>query len=152
MNEPGYEPKAIGERDEPGGEFDRRDMLRMLAGLGIAAAALPAQAQDAAKINPRSYKVVFDNDKIRVLEYESKPGLGICGQGRHYHPAHATVQLTDAKVKITTEGGKVITVDAKAGTVFPSPAEWHTTENVGGAEARAYIIEFKDASWKPSTG
>jgi beta-alanine degradation protein BauB len=132
--------------------FDRRDMLRVLAGLGIAAAALSGEAQDAAKINPRSYKVVFDNDKIRVLEYESKPGLGICGQGRHYHPAHATVQLTDAKVKLTTAEGKIIVVDAKAGTVFPSPAEWHTTENVGGVEARAYIIEFKDADWKPSTG
>jgi beta-alanine degradation protein BauB len=137
--------------DDASGAMDRRDILKIIAGLGLMAGAR-AHAQDATKVNPRSYKVVFENEKIRVLEYVSQPGLGICGQGKHYHPAHATVQLTDAKVKVTTPQGKEITVDAKAGTVFGSPAEWHTTENLGGNEAHAYIIEFKDASWKPSTG
>lgn len=130
---------------------DRRDLLRIFAGLG-AAAALPAVAQDAAKVNPRSYKVVFDNESIRVLEYLSRPGLGICGQGRHYHPSHVTIQLTEAKVLVTTDNGKKEAVDAKAGLVFQSPAEWHVTENVGTTESHAYIVEFKNKNWKPSTG
>ena len=130
----------------------RRDILRILAGIGVtAAAATPALAQDAAKVNPRSYKVVFENERARVLEYVSKPGLGVCGQGRHFHPAHLTIQLTDAKVKIV-QNGKTLVAQAKAGDVFWGPEEWHTVENVGGAEARAYIVELKDASWKPSTG
>jgi beta-alanine degradation protein BauB len=144
-----------GASDGIGENLDRRDLLKLLAGLGLGlgvAASAGVQAQDAARVNPRSYKVVFENEKIRVLEYTSKPGLGICGQGKHYHPAHATVQLTDATVKLTTAQGKQVTVEAKAGTVFGSPAEWHVTENVGGNEAHAYIIEFKDGSWKPSTG
>jgi len=125
--------------------------LQLLAGLSAFAVA-PARSQDAAKVSPRTYKVVFENDKIRVLEYLSRPGLGICGQGRHFHPAHVTMQLSDAKVKVTQEDGKVMMVDAPAGLIFASPAEWHTTENVGGVRAHAYIVEFKDGAWQPSTG
>ncbi|MEO8385011.1 MAG: hypothetical protein ABI583_07210 [Betaproteobacteria bacterium] len=135
--------------------FDRRDLMKLFAGLSAAAtlpASLPAAAQDAAKVNPRSYKVVFDNESIRVLEYLSKPGVGICGQGRHYHPAHVTIQLTDAKVMVTGDDGKKMAVDAKTGMVFQSPPEWHTTENVGSSESHAYIVEFKGKNWKPSTG
>lgn len=130
---------------------ERRRLLQLLAGLGACAAA-PADAQDPAKLSPRTYKVVFENDKIRVLEYLSRPGLGICGQGRHYHPAHVTMQLSPAKVKVTLEDGVVKVAEVPAGKIFASPAEWHTTENVGGALARAYIVEFKDGAWKPSTG
>ncbi|MES2148757.1 MAG: cytoplasmic protein [Pseudomonadota bacterium] len=136
---------------ETAGGADRRRILQILAGLGAAAAA-PVAAQDAAKVSPRTYKVVFENDKIRVLEYVSKPGLGICGQGRHYHPAHVTMQLSDAKVRLTLEDGTVLLKEAPAGAIFASPAEWHTTENVGGAHAHAYIVEFKDTAWRPSTG
>jgi hypothetical protein len=131
--------------------MDRRRLMQMLAGLA-ACAAPPAQGQDAAKVSPRTYKVVFENDQIRVLEYRSKPGLGICGQGRHFHPAHVTMQISDAKVRVTLENGKVITADSPAGRIFASPAEWHTTENIGGALAHAYIIEIKDSAWQPSTG
>jgi hypothetical protein len=36
--------------------------------------------------------------------------------------------------------------------VFFSPAETHSTENIGGAGTRTYIIELKGTEWKPSTG
>jgi hypothetical protein len=36
--------------------------------------------------------------------------------------------------------------------MFWAPAETHTTENVGKGNVRGYIVELKDASWKPSTG
>ena len=133
-------------------ELDRRDILRILAGLGVAAAAFPAGAQDPAKMNPRSYKVLFENERVRVLEYTAKPGLGVCGQGRHFHPAHLSIPLTDGKVKITQPGGKTIVAQGKAGEVFWAPQEWHTVENISGIEMRAYMVELKDKDWKPSTG
>lgn len=132
-------------------EMDRRDILRILAGIGAAAAAMPTAAQDPAKVNPRSYKVLFENERMRVLEYIAKPGLGVCGQGRHYHPGHLSIQLTDAKVKIV-QNGKTVVAQGKAGDMFWSPEEWHTVENIGGAEVHAYMVELKDANWKPSTG
>lgn len=130
----------------------RRASLLRIVLLSCLAWTGTAPAQDAAKVSPRTYKVVFEDDKVRVLEYVSKPGLGICGQGRHYHPAHLTIQLTDAKVKLTRDDGSSSTADVPAGRMFTSPAEWHTTENIGSSSARAYIVEFKDPAWRPSTG
>ena len=131
--------------------LSRRDMLGLLGVMGFASAA-DVSAQDATKLNPRAYRIAFENEKVRVLEYRSRPGLGVCGQGKHSHPAHLSMVLSDAKVKVTTGDGKVLTVEAKAGEMFWSPAEVHTTENISGHSMRSYIIEIKDKDWKPSTG
>jgi beta-alanine degradation protein BauB len=129
----------------------RRQMLAVLAAFGVSATDV-ARGQDAFKVNPRSYKVMFENDKVRVLEYVAGPNLPVCGIGKHSHPQHLTMQLTDAKVKVTGADGKTFVADAKAGDMFWSPAETHTTENLTGTMVRAYIVEMKDKDWKPSTG
>ena len=139
------------EHSARGNAMSRRDALSLLGLMGLVGAN-DAVAQDAAKVNPRSYRVLLENDKLRVLEYRSRPGFGVCGQGKHSHPAHLTVAMTDAKVKVITEDGKVITAEPKAGAVFWSPAETHTTENISGRPMRAYLIEIKDQQWVPSTG
>ena len=130
--------------------ISRRQILGMVS-LLLAAEASDAIAQDAVKANSQSYRVVLENDKVRVLEYVSLPGTGICGIGQHSHPGHVTVQMTPAKVKITSADGKINAIDVKAGTVFWEDAVVHTTENIGGSGSRAFIIEVKDANWKPST-
>jgi hypothetical protein len=129
--------------------LNRRQVLALLAGFGISADAL---AQDAARTDPRSYRVVFENDRVRVLEYVSRPGLGICGQGIHTHPAHLTIPLTEAKAKITLLDGKVIFDHKKAGDMFWEPDVKHKVENIGGSGVSAYLVEMKDKAWQPSTG
>ena len=79
---------------------------------------------------------------MRVLEYNGGPGMGVCGTGIHSHPAHLTVRLTPAKVRIT-QNGRTVVVENKAGDVFWSEAVTHETENVGGANVRSLIIELK---------
>ncbi len=101
-----------------------------------------ARAQDAALVQPRSYRVLLDNAKVRVLEFISRPGLGVCGTGLHSHPEHLAVVLTSATVRVTQDGRTTIST-AKAGDVFWSPAVTHETENVGSTEARSLIIEIK---------
>lgn len=127
----------------------RRELLALLAGLGLAGRSV---AQDPTRAEPRSYKVVLENDKVRVLEYRSSPGMGVCGKGMHFHPAHVTVSLTAGKVRIKTPEGKTVIDEAPPGTVFFAPAETHSVENIGGSDMRAYIVEIKDSNWKPSTG
>jgi hypothetical protein len=127
----------------------RREILAMLAAFGVTREAL---AQDAVTADPRSFRVVLENDRVRVLEYRSGPGLGVCGQGMHYHPERVTVTLTEAKVRLTNAQGTAVVRDIAAGQVFFAPAETHSVENIGGSGTRIYIIELKGRDWKPSTG
>jgi hypothetical protein len=118
---------------------------RSVLGLGAVLAGLAhlARAQDAAKVQPSSYRVVLENDRVRVLDYSGHPGMGVCGTGLHHHPAHLTVRLTSAKVKVT-QNGRTVVLENRPGDVFWSEAVTHETENVGGANVRSLIIELKD--------
>lgn len=118
----------------------RRMLIALLPGLALAES---AQAQDAAMAQPSSYKVVFENDKLRALEYRARPGMGVCGQGMHSHPAHLTVVLYDGKARLKTPDGKVTEGSSKIGDVFWSEAETHEVENISGRNSRALLIELK---------
>ena len=120
------------------------ELRRVLAALLPAFAFAPgAQAQDAARVQPRAYKVAYENDKLRVLEFNSRPGMGICGQGMHSHPAHLTVLLSAVKARIKLPDGTVKEGERQLGDVFWSEAETHEVENIGGRDVRALIIELK---------
>lgn len=127
----------------------RRQAVALLAAFGVTT---EGAAQDAPTSDPRSYRVVLDNERVRVLEYRSRPGFGVCGQGTHYHPAHVTVSLTGGKIRRTLADGKVAVVDVPPGHVFYADAETHSAEVIGGLGTRTYIVELKGRDWKPSTG
>jgi hypothetical protein len=122
----------------------RRKLI--LAGLGSLAASLEpvnAGAQDPAKTMPRAYRVVFENDKLRVLEFTGRPGMGVCGEGMHSHPAHLTVILSDLQGRASIPDGPVRDRSRKAGDVFWSEAETHKVENTGKTSSRSLHIEIK---------
>jgi len=121
----------------------RRSLLCALPLLALSSA---GNGQDAAKIQPQSYRVALENDKLRVLEYNGRPGMGVCGNGMHSHPAHLTVLMSGASVRIKTPDGKIVERnDIPLGTVFWSEAETHEVENVGGSNVRSLLIELKSA-------
>src|ERR1700727_1927046 len=121
----------------------RRNLLRLLPILMLAEC---AEAQDAAKVQKQTYRVALENDKLRVLDYNSRPGMGVCGNGMHSHPAHLTVVVSGGSVRIRTPDGKTVEQrDVPAGTVFWSEAETHNVENISGRDVRSLIIELKTA-------
>jgi hypothetical protein len=132
-----------------GNRRTRREVLAMLAALGVTRDVF---AQDAVTSDPRSFRVVLENERVRVIEFRSGPGLGVCGQGMHYHPERVTVSLTGAKVRITNAEGRTMVREVPLGRVSFEPAVTHATENIGGSGTRTYMIELKDKHWKPSTG
>lgn len=124
---------------------DRRRLLQsgfvaMLADL-IAADAL---AQDAVITEPGAHRVVLENDKVRVLEFFSRPRTWLCGVGMHSHPAHMTIALSDAHVRITLPDGTEIDANDRLGDVYWSEAETHSVENIGTGSVRALVIEIKE--------
>jgi len=126
--------------ESPDIDAARRLLAALLPALALAPA---AQAQDAAKVQPRAYRVAFENDQLRVLEFNSRPGMGVCGQGVHSHPAHLNVALTPARARIKLPDGRTFVGENKVGDVWWSEAETHEVENIGGKDVRALIIELK---------
>lgn len=127
---------------EPPPDEWRRNMLRLLPALALIDCAV---AQDAAKVQPQGYRVAFENDMLRVLDYNSRPGMGVCGNGMHSHPAHLTIVVTGGSVRIRTPDGKTTEqIDIPVGAVFWSEAETHVTENISGSNLRSFIIELKN--------
>jgi hypothetical protein len=122
----------------------RRKLI--LAGFGALAVQLDssdAGAQDPAKVMPKAYRVALENDKVRVLEFTGRPGMGVCGEGMHSHPAHLTVVLSDWQGRASTPDGPVRERSRKAGEVFWSEAETHKVENAGKTNSRVLIVELK---------
>ena len=121
----------------------RRALLALLPMLVITE---DSSAQDAVQSQPQNYRVAFENDKLRVLDYNGRPGMGVCGDGMHSHPAHLTVLLSTGKVRIKTPDGKVeVHGDVPVGAVFWSDGETHEVENISGSNVRLLLIEFKSA-------
>ena len=97
-------------------------------------------AQDAAKVDPKHYKVEFENDQVRVLRITYAPGeKGVM----HSHPEGMVVFLTDAKGKFTFPDGKTEKRDFKKGFFSWVPATTHQGENVGDKPFELLQIEMK---------
>lgn len=128
--------------DDHNHDFDAARRAVLLALPAALALAGEADAQDAVKAQPTSYHVVLENEHVRVLDYTSHPGMGICGDGVHSHPAHLTVCLSPATAHVK-ENGHDMTVTNKLGDTFWSEAVTHEVENIGGRNVRALIIEMK---------
>jgi hypothetical protein len=125
------------------GNNRRKILLAGLGGLVAQLGARAADAQDAAKVMPRAYRVTFENDRIRVLDFVGRPGMGVCGEGMHSHPAHLTVVMSDWQGRAMTPDGAAVARDKKTGDVFWSEAETHKVENTGKTNSHVLIIELK---------
>jgi beta-alanine degradation protein BauB len=116
----------------------------LLTALPLIALTERSEAQDAAKMQPQSYRVAMENDHVRVLDFNSRPGMGVCGMGMHSHPGHVTVLLSTGNVRVRTPDGKVQEMhDLPMGAVFWEDPVTHTVENISGSAMRALIIEVK---------
>lgn len=129
--------------------LSRRDTFSLLAALGVPAIAVSADEQGGGGLTMR---VSLENSRVRVLEYVNTGGPGVCGSGRHFHPAHLTIYLTPVRVRGQKDDGTTVVSDRRAGEVAWFEAGWHASENIGPAGARLCMVELKDKDWKPSTG
>ena len=96
--------------------------------------------EDAVKVAPKVYKVVFENDRIRVLEAKLKKGQK---SAMHYHPPNFVYVLEPGNVQFTTPEGKTQKVRMKAGGTFWFEASSHAAQNTGTKTATALIVELK---------
>jgi beta-alanine degradation protein BauB len=105
-------------------------------------------AQDPVKLAPENYKVLFENDQIRVIEYRLKPGEK---EPMHSHPSGVFVYfLSDAKIRTTFPDGKTSEDSKHNGDAVWRDPVTHAGKNIGDAEAHALLIEPKSSSQQSS--
>src|SRR6266851_7973714 len=107
--------------------------------------AMLLRAQDPVKVDGKHYKVVFENDQVRVLRIQYPPGDK---SPMHHHPDSVAVFLSDQRAKFTYPDGKTEEISAKAGEAKWTPAGAHEPENVGDKPLEVVLVELKGKAEK----
>ena len=97
-------------------------------------------ALDPTQTDPDKYKVIFENDRVRVLDYRDTPGAKTQA---HQHPNSVLLMLSDFQRRFTV-GDAVREVTVQAGQALWSPAQVHVGENIGTTDTHVVFVELKD--------
>jgi len=100
----------------------------------------PNRGLDPLDVDPDHYKLLFENDRVRVLEFHDRPGEKV---GMHGHPDRLIYSFGPWKRKFWYPDGRTEVVEGKAGDVKWSNALEHAGENVGTTETHNLFIELK---------
>jgi hypothetical protein len=97
---------------------------------------------DPPKLDPKHYKVEFENDQVRVIRAHMGPHESV---PLHEHTLNrVTVFLTDQNIKSTDSEGKVQVGTHKAGEAIWSTPITHKEENLNAAPFEVIAVEIKD--------
>ena len=97
-------------------------------------------AGDAVSVAPHLYKVLLENDRVRVLETRYGPGVK---SDMHFHPDLVAVALTPLKAKFTLADGQTVDMELRAGESAFVDGQDHTVENTSTTEIRGILVELK---------
>jgi quercetin dioxygenase-like cupin family protein len=99
------------------------------------------QAQDAVKAAPTNFRVLLENERVRVLDFHSTSGVKV---PMHSHPAYVAYSVTGSgKTKFTSADGKVTEAPSNSGQATWHEAETHASEYEGKGEAHVILVELK---------
>jgi hypothetical protein len=94
---------------------------------------------DPVESNPEHYRVVFENDRVRVLEYTDRPGDRTTP---HAHPDSVMHTLSSFRRRLVS-GDASREVTMEAGFTGWLPAQEHHGENIGDTETHVIFVELK---------
>ncbi len=106
----------------------------------LAGSAALVRAEDPIKVAPDMYSLVFENEKVRVMQVVFKPGQEI---KRHSHPEHYVYVLEGGQLTVNRPEGAPTVADVKAGQVIWFPAETHWEKNTGTTQVKLLVNELK---------
>jgi hypothetical protein len=90
--------------------------------------------------DPDKYRVIFENERVRVLEYTDKPGDRTSPHG---HPDSVMYTLTAFERRLI-HGEQERDVQLDAGRVVWVAAQEHQGENIGTTETHSIFVELKE--------
>jgi hypothetical protein len=90
--------------------------------------------------NPDHYAVIFENDRVRVLEYKDRPGEATTA---HEHPDSVMYALSGFRRRLHSAGA-TREVELPAGVSGWLPAQQHSGHNIGETDTHVIFVELKD--------
>jgi quercetin dioxygenase-like cupin family protein len=113
------------------------------AGAVLCLSVASSLAQDPTKVEPKHYKLDFENDKVQVVSVHYGPHEK---SAMHEHPGGVVVMLSEAHLRFTDENGKVREVYSKPGEARWYPPFHHKVENLGDTPYDAVYVGIKGMS------
>lgn len=99
-------------------------------------------ASDPVESNPGLYRVVIENDRVRVLEYRDRPGDRTTP---HRHPDSVMITLSSFRRRLVS-GDQEAHVEMPQGVARWLAAQEHLGENTGDSETHVIFVELKEPS------
>src|SRR5919198_5738447 len=96
---------------------------------------------DPRSTDPDKYKVIFENERVRVLEYRDEPGQRT---QPHEHPDSVMYTLSSFERRLVAETGDTRDIEIAAGEVRWLDAQIHSGENIGESPTHVLFVELKD--------
>jgi hypothetical protein len=97
-------------------------------------------SSDPTVTDPDKYKVVFENERVRVLEYRDRPGERT---SPHHHPDSFMYTLSSFERRLV-HGERETDVQMEAGRAGWLSAQDHAGENIGSTDTHVLFVELKD--------
>jgi quercetin dioxygenase-like cupin family protein len=99
-----------------------------------------ASAQDPTKVEPKHYRLMFENERVQVVSVHYGPHEK---SEMHDHPGGVVVIVTGGHLRFTDQSGKVTEVYSKSGEARWFPPFKHKVENVGDEPYNAVYVGLK---------
>jgi quercetin dioxygenase-like cupin family protein len=97
---------------------------------------------DPTQTDPDKYRVVFENARVRVLEYRDDPGART---SPHDHPDSVMITLSGFDRRLIV-GDQSRDVTLEPGQVRWLDAQTHSGENTGSTPTHVMFVELKEGS------
>ena len=96
---------------------------------------------DALTASPENFRLILENDDVRVLEYTLLPGQR---DRRHTHPQRVAHVISGGQLRVGFPDGTHRDFDEIAGdTEWSNSSPLHDTQNIGTTPIKILLVEVK---------
>lgn len=96
---------------------------------------------DALTASPENFRLVLENENVRVLEYTLLPGQK---DHQHTHPARVAHVISGGTLRVGCPDGTSMVFEEKVGASnWSNPSPLHDTENIGTTPIKILLVEVK---------
>lgn len=99
--------------------------------------------------DPEKYKIVFENERVRVLEYRDEPGEKT---SPHEHPDSIMYTLGSFERRLIGGEGESRDVTLASGEVRWLDAQTHSGHNTGDTPTHVLFVELKEPRGAETSG